>query len=89
MCVVGKQFAEALESSAAWTASAALVLMGLKVTLLVVLLTGLTCIALLVFKTDAGVFVDIVDRKESDDPAVVTAPNPTRFKEKSETDACL
>ena len=51
-----------------------LVLMGPKVTFLVALLTGLTCIALLVFKTDAGVSVDVVDREESDNPAVVTAP---------------
>ena len=83
MCVVGKQHAEAPESSAAWMAS---VVSGPKVTLSVVLLTGLTCITSLVFKTDVGVFVDIVDREESDDPAVVTVPNPTWFKEKSEVD---
>ena len=77
--MVGKQSAEAPESSAAWTVLLVLVLIGPKVTLSVVLLTGLTCIALLVFKTDAGVFVDIVDREESDDPAVVTVPQKSEF----------
>ena len=88
MWVDGKQFADAPESSAAWTVLLALVLIGPKVTLLVVLLTGLTCIALLVFKTDVGVFVDAVDRDESDDPAVVMAgecfcSDLNQFKEKS------
>ena len=68
--MVGKQLAEAPESSAAWMVL--VLLLGLKVTFLVVLLTGLTCIALLVFRMDVGVFVDTVDREESDDPAVVT-----------------
>ena len=85
--MVGKQFAEAPESSAAWMAPVPLI--GPKVTLLVVLLTGLTCIALPDFKINVGVFVDIVDREESDDPAVVTVSNPTGFKEKSEVGARL
>ena len=50
-----------------------LVLMGPKVTFLVALLTGLTCNALLVFKIDVGAVVDVVDRDDADDPAVVTA----------------
>ena len=69
--LVGKQFAEAPESSAAWTVLVPL--MGPKVTLFVVLLTGLTCIALLVFKMDVGDLVDMLDRDDTEDPAVVTA----------------
>ena len=90
MQVVGKQFAEAPESSAAWMTPVALVwvvLLGPKVTLSVALFTGLTCNALLVFKTDVGDFVDIVDGEESDDPAVVTVP--WRCMEKSEFGARL
>ena len=67
----------------------ALVLMGPKVTFLVVLLAGLTCNALLVFKMDVGVFVAMVDRDETDDPAVVTVPKSPGFKEKSEFGARL
>ena len=55
------------------------VVTGSKVTLFVVLLAVFTCIALLVFKTDAGVFVDTVDGEESDDPAVVTVPQKSEF----------
>ena len=87
MQVVGKQFAEAPESSAAWMMRASLI--GPKVTFLVVLLAGLTCIALLVFKMDVGVFVDAVDGEESDDPAVVIVPNPWWCKEKPGTGARL
>ena len=65
-----------------------LVLMGPKVTFLVVLLTGLTCNASLVFKVDVGVLVDIVVREESDDPAVVTVSF-TGFRVKSEIGARL
>ena len=74
---VGKQFAEAPESSAAWMVCVSLI--GPKVTLLAALLIGLTCIALLVFKIDVGAFVDIVDREETDDPAVVTVPQKSEF----------
>ena len=57
-------------------------LIGPKVTFLVALLTGLTCSALLVFKMDVGVFVDMDDREETDDPAVVMVPNEAGFKQK-------
>ena len=67
----GKQFAEAPESSAAWMVLVELVLLGPKVTFFVALLTGLTCSALLVFKIDVGVLVDLVDRDDTDDPLVV------------------
>ena len=85
--MLGKQFAEAPESSAAWIVL--VLLIGLKVTLLVALLAGLTCIALLVFRTDVGVFVDMVDREESDEPAVVIVPDPRWCKEKPGTGARL
>ena len=51
--------------------AASVVLTGPKVTLFFVLLVVFMCIALLVFKMDVGVFMDAVDREESDDPAVV------------------
>ena len=64
------------------------VLVGPKVTFLVVLFAGLTCIALLVFKIDVGVLVDMVDGDDADDPLAVVS-NPTGFKEKSEVGARL
>ena len=64
---------------------ALVLLTGLKVTLLVVF----TCSALAVFNIEVGVFVDMVDREETDDPAVVTVPTSSGFKEKSELDARL
>ena len=85
--MVGKQFAEAPESSAA--RMVLVLLTGPKVTFLVVLFAGLTCIALLVFKIDVGVFVDMVDREESDDPAVVIVPDSWWCKEKLGTGARL
>ena len=72
--MVGKQFADAPESNA--TGMVVVGVFVLKVTLLIVLLVGFTCSALvlLVFKIDVGVFVDMVDREESDEPAVVMVP---------------
>ena len=65
------------------------VAVGLKVTFFVVLLVGFTRSALAVFKIEVGGSVDVVDREESDDPAVVIVPKSSGFKEKSELDACL
>ena len=39
-----------------------------------------TCIALLVFNVDAGVFVDIDDRDDTDDPAAVTVDGDARLQ---------
>ena len=49
------------------------VVVRLKVTFFVVLLVGFTRSALAVFKIDIGCLVDMVDRVDADDPAVVTA----------------
>ena len=86
MWVEGKQFADAPESSAALTVVPVLVLMGPKVTFLLALLTGLTCIALLVFRIDVGDFVDSVDREESDDLEVVVVLSPIRFRFKGKSE---
>ena len=71
----GKQFADAPESSAARTVVGCpwVVLVELKVTLLVALLADFTRNASLVFKMDTGDVVDVLDRDDTDDPAVVTA----------------
>ena len=75
MCVDGKQFADAPESSAARTVVGCpwVVFVELKVTLLVALLADFTRNASLVFKMDTGDVVDVLDRDDTDDPAVVTA----------------
>ena len=70
MQVVGKQFAEAPESSAAWTAP--VVLTGANATLSVGLRAECTCIALPVFKIIFFV-VAVVDGNDTEDPAAVTA----------------
>ena len=87
----GKQFADAPESNA--TGMVLVIAVGLKVTLFVGLLLGFTRSAFAVFKIEVGVVVDMVDRVDADDPAVVTVGwcccDSDRFKQKSEDGARL
>ena len=91
MWVDGKQFADAPESNA--TGMVPVIVVGLKVTLFVGLLLGFTRSAFAVFKIEVGVAVDMVDRVDADDPAVVTVGwcccDSDRFKQKSEDGARL
>ena len=73
----GKQFADTPESNA--TGIVLVVAVGLKVTFFVVHLVGFTRSALVVFKIEVGALVDVVDRDDADDPAVVTVDDDARL----------